>query len=43
MKLPNAENAYVEYAKAVHYLLSMENLDGKDKAIYFINRGFRSD
>ena len=43
MKLPNAENAYVERAKAVDYLLSTEHLDGKDKAKFFINRGFDSD
>ena len=43
MKLPNSENAYVEYTKAVHYLLSMEHPDGKDKAIYFIDRGFSSE
>lgn len=43
MKLPNAENALVEQAKAVDYLLSVTNLDGKDKARFFINRGFSSD
>ena len=43
MKLPNAENAYVEHTKAVHYLLSMEHPDGKDKARFFIERGFSSD
>ena len=43
IKLPNSENAYVEQAKAVDYLLSIEHLDGKDKATFFINRGFNGD
>ena len=43
MKLPNAENAQIERAKSVDYLLSVNHLDGKDKARFFINRGFSSD
>ena len=40
MRLPDAENARVEPAKILDYLLSTNNEDGEGKAKFFIRYGF---
>ena len=40
MRLPNAENAWVEVAKILDYLLSTSNEDGQGKAKFFFQYGF---
>ena len=40
MKLPNAENAVIERAKIVDYLLSETHFDGQHKATFFRRFGF---
>ena len=41
MKLPNADNAYVEERKITAYLLSLDNERGRGKALFFLAFGFR--
>ena len=43
MNLPNAENAYVEQAKIVDYLLAPEHPEGTGKAKFFAHFGFTVD
>ncbi len=40
MRLPNAENAYVEPAKITRYLLSLDSERGRSKAKFFMEFGF---
>lgn len=40
MKLPNAERAVVEEVKITRYLLSLDNIDGRPKAVFFLRFGF---
>jgi hypothetical protein len=40
MKLPNAENAVIDRAKIVDYLLSETHFDGRHKAVFFRGFGF---
>jgi hypothetical protein len=40
MKLPNAENAVIDRAKIVDYLLSETHDDGRHKAAFFRSFGF---
>jgi len=40
VKLPNAERAFVEEAKITGYLLSLDNVDGRPKAVFFLRFGF---
>ena len=41
MKLPNASRAIVDESKVVQYLLSADHPDGRSKATFFANFGFR--
>ena len=43
MKLPNAEQARVDRAKVVDYLLSTEHEKGRDKAGFFARFGFAAE
>ena len=43
MRLPNAENAYVEQAKISSYLLSPDHPQGRSKATFFTGLGFNID
>ncbi len=43
MKLPNAELAEVPESKLVRYLLSLEHEDGRGKAQFFDEIGFRAE
>ena len=43
MYLPNAANAYIPPAKILDYLLSMENQEGRSKAQFFTQFGFRRE
>ena len=43
MKLPNAEQARVDRAKVVDYLLSAEHEKGRDKAQFFVRFGFAAE
>jgi hypothetical protein len=40
MRLPNAENAWVEVAKARDYLLAIDHREGGGKAGFFVGFGF---
>lgn len=40
MRLPNAENAQIERAKVVEYLLNVDHPDGRGKARVFRSFGF---
>ena len=42
-RLPNAERAFVEPAKARDYLLDSDHSQGGDKAAYLMRFGFRRD
>ena len=41
MILPNAENAYIDRSKIVDYLMSISHPDGRSKARFFMQFGFR--
>ena len=43
MKLPNAENAVIQQAKLVDYLLDPSHLYGGAKARWLLVRGYRAD
>ena len=43
MRLPNAEQACVDRAKVVDYLLSTEHEKGRDKAEFFLRFGFSEE
>lgn len=43
MLLPHAEVAEIPEAKVRHYLLSKEHKDGRSKALFFEQFGFKSD
>ncbi len=40
-KLPNAREAYVESEKITDYLLSLDHPEGKGKAKFFMEHGFK--
>ena len=42
-KLPNAQRAEIAKRKVVDYLLSTWNLQGRDKARFFLRFGFSPD
>ena len=41
--MPNRHRAVVEDMKIVDYLLNMQHQDGRGKALFFLNLGFRSE
>ncbi len=43
MRLTNAENAWVQVAKARDYLLALEHADGGSKAKYLLQFGFNRE
>jgi len=43
MLLPDAERASVDRAKITDYLLSLSHPDGRSKAAFFMQFGFRAD
>ncbi len=43
VQLPNRETLLVEREKVMNYLLNLDHQDGRSKAKFFLNRGFRRE